>query len=470
MSEPVSVGGGGLAGCEAAWFLASRGHVVRLYEMRPVRRTPAHQTDLLAELVCTNSFKSEDPTTAHGQLKREMACLGSLLLRCAAEARVPAGSALAVDREMFARAMTTSVGAHPRIELVREEMVDIPAGPAVIATGPLTSAGLSSAVRGVLGDAGLAFYDAIAPILGHDSINLDVAFPGGRFAEDDDYLNCPLSRAEYAGFVRELRAAATYEGHDWENLPYFEGCLPIEVMASRGEETLRFGPLKPIGLEDPRTGRRPFAVVQLRREDRAGQMWNMVGFQTRLRHAEQKRVFQMIPGLDHAEFLRFGSIHRNSYLNFPACLTPQGSWPSRPDIIFAGQLTGVEGYTESAASGIMAGLNLDRVLRDLEPAIPPTTTMLGGLYRYLRESKPKHFQPMNSNWGLVDPLLEPVQNRDAKRRALADRALADFRAWLRELQPLGDAGEAVEAETVEAGTAAHRYSGESRESGAGIQA
>ncbi|MBI4522060.1 MAG: methylenetetrahydrofolate--tRNA-(uracil(54)-C(5))-methyltransferase (FADH(2)-oxidizing) TrmFO [Gemmatimonadetes bacterium] len=454
MSEPVSVVGGGLAGCEAAWFLANRGHVVRLYEMRPVRRTPAHQTDLLAELVCTNSFKSEDPATAHGQLKREMACLGSLLLRCAAEARVPAGSALAVDREMFAGAMTTSVGAHPRIEIVRDEIVDIPAGPAVIATGPLTSAGLSGAVRGVLGDAGLAFYDAIAPILGYDSINLGIAFPAGRFGEDDDYLNCPLSRAEYGDFIRELRAAATYEGHEWENLPYFEGCLPIEVMASRGEQTLRFGPMKPIGLEDPRTGRRPFAVVQLRREDRGGQMWNMVGFQTRLRHAEQKRVFQMIPGLDHAEFLRFGSIHRNSYLNFPACLTPPGALPSRPDILFAGQLTGVEGYTESAASGIMAALNLDRVLRGLQPAIPPTTTMLGGLYRYLRETKAKHFQPMNSNWGLVDPLSQPEQNRDAKRRALAERALADFRRWLREGQVAAETGE-----TGEAGTAARGHSG-----------
>lgn len=440
MRNPVLVVGGGLAGCEAAWCLASRGYGVRLHEMRPERRTPAHQTGLLGELVCTNSFKSEDPATAHGQLKREMRALGSLLLRCADRARVPAGSALAVDRELFAGAMTEAVTAHPGIEAVREEVTALPDGPAVIATGPLTSDRLSQAIRETLGDDGLYFYDAIAPIISRESIDEHGVFAGGRFAEHDDYLNCALSREGYRRFVRELRAADVYEAHDWENIPYFEGCLPIEVMAARGEDTLRFGPMKPVGLRDPRSGRRPYAAVQLRREDRAGQMWNLVGFQTRLRHGEQKRVFRLIPGLENAEFLRYGSIHRNSYLNFPGRLSPHGALPARADLVFAGQLTGVEGYTESAATGIVAALNLDRVLRGASAVLPPPTTMLGGLYRYLRESDPRHFQPMNSNWGLVDPLPAHVRDRDEKRRRLADRANADFLHCIQQhdLAPAGE--------------------------------
>lgn len=429
--DRVVVVGGGLAGCEAAWALANRGHRVRLHEMRPEHRTPAHQTGLLAELVCTNSFKSEDPLTAHGQLKREMHALGSLLLRCAEQARVPAGSALAVDREIFAHAMTEAIASHPAIQVVREEVTALPDGPEIIATGPLTSQALSRAIREALGDDGLAFYDAIAPIVSRDSIDEGVVFPRGRFGEGDDYLNCPLNRDEYLRFVRELRAADTYPGHEWENIPYFEGCLPIETMAARGEDTLRFGPMKPVGLVDPRTGARPYAVVQLRREDRAGQMWNLVGFQTRLRHSEQKRVFRMIPGLENAEVLRYGSIHRNSYLNFPGRLSAHGSLRERPDLIFAGQLTGVEGYTESAASGILAGLNLDRVLRSREPVLPPTTTVLGGLLRYLRDSDPARFQPMNANWGLVDPLPGRVRPWHQKRHRLAERADADFRRWAR---------------------------------------
>ncbi|MBI4537902.1 MAG: methylenetetrahydrofolate--tRNA-(uracil(54)-C(5))-methyltransferase (FADH(2)-oxidizing) TrmFO [Gemmatimonadetes bacterium] len=433
MTEPVVVVGGGLAGCEAAWALANRGHRVRLYEMRPGTSTPAHATGLLGELVCTNSFKSEDPTTAHGELKREMRALGSLLLRCADEARVPAGSALAVDRALFARAMTHAVSSASGIEIVRREITGLPDGPAIVATGPLTSDRLSRAIREALGHEGLSFYDAIAPIVSRDSVAEGVVFPGGRFGEADDYLNCPLGREEYLRFIHELRAADTYEGHEWENVPYFEGCLPIEVMAARGQDTLRFGPMKPIGLKDPRTRRRPHAVVQLRREDRAGQMWNLVGFQTRLRHAEQKRVFRMVPGLESAELLRYGGIHRNSYLNFPGGLSHHGSLRARPGLIFAGQLTGVEGYTESAASGILAGMNLDRVLRGEAPVLPPATTLLGGLLRYLRESDPGHFQPMNSNWGLVDPLSEYVRDRDEKRRRLADRANADLLRWAREV-------------------------------------
>jgi len=431
MPEPVvTVVGGGLAGCEAALGLARRGWSVRLVEMRPARSTAAHQSDGLGELVCTNSFKSEDPANAHGELKREMRLLGSVLLACADETRVPAGSALAVDRHLFSRAMTRAVEAHPGIRVVREEITAIPEGPAVIATGPLTSDALSAAIREALGDEGLAFFDAIAPILHRDSLDESVVFEAGRFDESGDYLNCPMSKEEYQGFIAALREADVHQGHDFDAVPYFEGCLPIEVMAARGEDTLRFGPMKPIGLTDPRTGERPWAVVQLRREDRAGQMWNMVGFQTRLRLGEQKRVFTMIPGLADAEFLRWGSIHRNSYLSFPDRLSAHGSLKDRPEVVFAGQITGVEGYTESAASGILAAANLDRILRDLEPTLPPPTTMLGGLTRYLRESDPKHFQPMNSNWGLVDPLPGKVRNKQEKRERLAERALSDFLAWM----------------------------------------
>ncbi len=430
MPESVEIVGGGLAGCEAALFLAERGHSVRLTEMRPVRGTPAHETDRLGELVCANSFKSEDPANAHGQLKREMEALGSLLLRVAREVRVPAGSALAVDREGFSMGMTEAVASHPLIRVVREERTELPEGPAIIATGPLTSHALSSAIRACLGDEGLSFYDAIAPIVHRESLDEGVVFEAGRFGEEADYLNCPMDENQYEAFLDALLAAGVHEGHDFDSVPYFEGCLPVEVMASRGRETLRFGPMKPIGLQEPRTGRRPHAVVQLRREDRQGQMWNLVGFQTRLRIPEQGRVFRMIPGLEEAEFLRWGSIHRNSYLNFPGRLTPWGSLPGRPQLLFAGQLTGVEGYTESAASGLLAAVNLRRILHGREPALPPTTTILGGLARYLRESDPGHFQPMNSNWGLVDPLPVRVRDKRERREALAGRALRDFLAWV----------------------------------------
>ena len=428
----ATVVGGGLAGCEAALQLAARGRRVRLLEMRPLRTTPAHRTDLLGELVCTNSFKSEDPGNAHGQLKREMRTLGSLLLESADHARVPAGSALAVDRELFARAMTKAMAAHPGIEVVRGEVSRLPDGPAVVSTGPLTSDSLSVSIREALGEEALAFFDAIAPIVHVDSLDKRVVFHAGRFQESSDYLNCPMSRDEYETFVAALCEADLHQGHDWDAVPWFEGCLPVEVMAARGSDTLRFGPLKPIGLLDPRTGKRPWAVVQLRREDRTGQMWNMVGFQTRLRIPEQKRVFALVPGLAGAEFLRWGSIHRNSYLDFPRCLTPHGSLPEQPDLFFAGQLTGVEGYTESAASGMLAGINLDRILAGRRPVLPPPTTMFGGLLRYLRESEPERFQPMNSNWGLVDPLQRHVRERSRRRALLAERALSDFLTWMDE--------------------------------------
>jgi len=430
VAEIVEVLGGGLAGCEAALSLAARGYRVRLVEMRPVVRTPAHRTDRLGELVCTNSFKSEDPANAHGQLKREMEALGSLLLSVARETRVPAGSALAVDRELFSLGMTEAVLSHPGIELVREEGVELPPGPAIVATGPLTSDALSGTIRRTLGAEGLSFFDAIAPIVHGESLDRSVVFQAGRFDEDSDYLNCPMDKEEYRSFLEALRSADIHQGHDFDAVPYFEGCLPVEVLASRGEDTLRFGPMKPIGLEDPRTGRRPWAVVQLRREDRSGQMWNLVGFQTRLRVGEQAKVFRSIPGLGEAEFLRWGSIHRNSYLNFPGALTAWGSPRDRKDLIFAGQLTGVEGYTESAASGLLAAETLHRVITGREPTLPPPTTMMGGLYRYLREADPRHFQPMNSNWGLVDPLVDPPRDKKRKRSILADRAREDFLAWM----------------------------------------
>ncbi|HSJ33124.1 MAG TPA: methylenetetrahydrofolate--tRNA-(uracil(54)-C(5))-methyltransferase (FADH(2)-oxidizing) TrmFO [Longimicrobiales bacterium] len=428
----VLVVGGGLAGCEAAWQLAERGHTVTLREMRPVRSTPAHQTQDLAELVCTNSFKSEDLGNAHGLLKAEMRDLGSILLRAADAARVPAGQALAVDRDVFAREMTERMQRHPNITVERGETTALPDGPAVIATGPLTSASLAAGIATLLGDEGLAFYDSIAPIISDDSIDTEIAFFASRWDKggDDDYLNCPMSREEYESFIRELRAADVYPGHDWENIPYFEGCLPIEVMAERGADTLRFGPMKPVGLRDPRTGKRPWAVVQLRREDRTGQMWNMVGFQTRLRTGEQRRIFRMIPGLAEAEFLRTGSIHRNTYLNFPARLNAYGAAPARPDLIFAGQLTGVEGYMESAASGILAGINMDRILASQEPVLPPSTTMLGALLHYLRTAEPGRFQPMNSNFGLLDPLTDHIRDKSLRRERMVQRAREEFAAWV----------------------------------------
>ena len=428
----VSVVGGGLAGCEAALQLTQQGYLVRLMEMRPEKSTEAHHTDTLGELVCTNSFKSEDPANAHGQLKREMRMLGSVLLHSADVSRVPAGAALAVDRTLFTQAMTAAIEAESAIEIVREECTDLPHGPTIIATGPLTSDPLSEAIQQELGDGGLSFFDAIAPIVHRDGLDENVVFAAGRFDQDADYLNCPMSEPEYLAFVEALRGGVGHQGHDWDTVPYFEGCLPIEVMASRGKDTLRFGPMKPIGLTDPQTGKRPWAVVQLRREDRAGQMWNLVGFQTRLQIGEQREIFKTIPGLSNAEFLRWGSIHRNSYLNFPGCLSSSGSSKKRTDLIFAGQLTGVEGYTESAASGILAGINLGRSLSDQEPLIPPPTTVLGGLFRYLRDADPKHFQPMNSNWGLVDPLSQRIRSKRARRESLAQRANENFLVWMQE--------------------------------------
>ena len=434
-SQQIDIIGGGLAGSEAAWQLAERGHAVVIHEMRPVVGTDAHKTDRLAELVCSNTFKSTEHANAHGLLKAEMRLLGCMILECADEARVPGGSALTVDREVFSQAVHARVTSHPRIRVERGEVTSLPS-PGIIATGPLTSSALADAIRERLGVASLAFYDAIAPIVSFDSIDHDVVFRASRYGketmagEGDEgaYLNCPMNREQYEAFLDAMLQADLATAHEFDAVPYFEGCMPAEEMARRGRETLRFGPMKPVGLKDPKTGRDAHAIVQLRMEDRGGRMWNLVGFQTRLRYPEQQRVFRMIPGLENAEFLRFGSIHRNSYLNAPLSLTPHLSLKDGPTL-FAGQLTGVEGYTESSATGLIAGINLSRILAGDAPVIPPPTTMLGALYRYLREAEPKHFQPMNANFGLVDDLDVRVKDKRAKKEKLAERALAHMAEW-----------------------------------------
>lgn len=437
--DPIHVVGGGLAGSEAAFQLAERGHRVVLHEMRPVRRTAAHQTDRLAELVCSNTFKSTEVTNAHGLLKAEMRALGCLVLEGADQARVPAGSALAVDRDVFSAFVHERVQGHPNVRVERGEVTALP-DVGIVATGPLTSDALAEAIRVRLGVAGLAFYDAIAPIVALESIDTAIAFRAARWDKETmadagaegAYLNCPMDRAEYEAFIDALTAADRFTAHEFDAVPYFEGCMPVEEIARRGRESLRHGPMKPVGLRDPRTGKRPWAVVQLRREDRAGRMWNLVGFQTRLRIPEQVRVLRTIPGLAHAEFLRYGSIHRNSYINAPAALAPHLALRDHPTTLFAGQLTGVEGYTESTATGLLAAVNLDRLLRGEAPVVPPPTTMLGALYRHLREADPAHFQPMNANFGLLEELPDPPRDKQVKRERYAERALRDLEAWRQE--------------------------------------
>ena len=426
MNPYVTIIGGGLAGSDAAWQAARLGVPVRLYEMRPRRPTPVHRTDRLAELVCTNSLRGDGLEHAPGLLKAEMERLGSLIVRSARAHAVPAGKALAVDREGFAAAVTAALHEHPLIEVVREEITEIPEqGPVIIATGPLTSDALAAAVARFTGEEYLAFYDAAAPIVTYDSIDLRRVFRASRYEDGaGDYLNCPLTREEYERFREALLTAERAERHEFEaDAPFFEGCVPVEELARRGPDVLRYGPLKPVGLKDPRTGREPYAVVQLRQDDAAATLYNMVGFQTSLRWGEQKRVFRMIPGLEEAVFVRYGVMHRNTFINSPRILRPTLQTRRRGDLFFAGQITGVEGYIESAATGILAGINAARLVRGEAPLELPPETAIGALCRYITATNPDHFQPMNITFGLLPPPAERIRSRRERKLHLSRRAL-----------------------------------------------
>ena len=427
----LTVLGGGLAGCEAAWQAAERGVQVALYEMRPQRPTAAHKTDQLAELVCSNSLGSSEITNAAGILKEEMRRLGSLVVRVADTCTVPAGAALAVDRAEFAARITKEISTHPNITVIREEVTTIPEqGPVIIATGPLTSDALAESLKTLTRAERLYFFDAISPIVDGETIDRSIAFGASRYNKGGaDYLNCPMSRAEYDAFYDALIAAEKVPVREFEKTPYFEGCMPIEVQANRGRQTLLFGPMKPVGLVDPRTGARPHAVVQLRAEDVHGQAYNMVGFQTKLKWPEQKRVFRMIPGLERAEFLRLGSLHRNTFINAPLLVRETLQFRQESRIFFAGQIVGVEGYTESAGMGLLAGMNAARLIQHQPLLIPPPTTTLGTLITYLTKSDPRTFQPMNVNLGLFPPLPTRIVQREVRRQKIVDRALNDLDRW-----------------------------------------
>jgi methylenetetrahydrofolate--tRNA-(uracil-5-)-methyltransferase len=447
-SPQVIVVGAGLAGSEAAWQAAQRGLRVRLYEMRPTRATPAHQTDGFAELVCSNSLGSNAPDRALGLLKAELRRLGSLNIACADATALPAGDALAVDREAFSRRITAEVSAHPNIEVVREEVVSVPEGlPTVIATGPLTSPALADAIRGLAGEAHLYFYDAMAPIVAADGINFDVAFRANRYSrsrrapdapppppDDGDYINCPFNRDEYFAFVEAVNIAEKISLRDFEQddaaRRYFEGCLPIEVLAARDPMALAFGPMRPVGLTDPRTGRRPFAVVQLRQDNVARTLYNIVGFQTNLKWGDQERVLRMIPGLERAEFVRFGQMHRNVFINSPGLLLPTLQWRGRGDLFFAGQVTGTEGYVGSTAGGWLAGVNAARVAQDQQPVSLPPATMFGALIHYITHAERADFQPMKANFGLLPEHDPPVRDKQLRHAALVARATLALDAFL----------------------------------------
>ena len=442
----VTVIGGGLAGTEAAWQLARRGIAVRLYEMRPVRPTAAHHTDRLAELVCSNSFRSASLDAAVGLLKDEMRRLGSLVMQIADRTSVPAGSALAVDRDQFASQLTAAVEALPEVTVVREELTELPAGPCIVATGPLTSPALSHCLQEVFGERYLYFYDAIAPIVTADSIDRSVVFPAARYGKGgDDYLNCPMSRDEYYAFVDAVAHAESVPTKDFERCVYFEGCMPIEEMARRGPDTLSFGPMRPVGLIDPRSGQRPYAVVQLRQDNAEATLYNMVGFQTKMTYPEQRRVLRIIPGLEHAEFVRLGSLHRNTFINSPHLLRPTLQLRARPQTFMAGQLIGVEGYVESAAAGLLAAINVARLRDGAACVVPPATTALGSLLHYVTDARRRDFQPMNANYGLFPPITTRERGRD-KRRVLAARAQRDLDAWI--------AAHAIEPQPTSAGVTA----------------
>ncbi len=433
--------GGGLAGCEAAWQAAQRGVQVELYEMRPVRQTPAHVTDKLAELVCSNSLGSKLPDRASGLLKAELDRLGSLILACAEETALPAGGALAVGREAFAELVTRRIENHPNIRVIRQEVTAIPTNrPVVVASGPLTSDALAADIARLSGQEYLYFFDAIAPTVTAESINMEIAFRASRYGrgdeEEGDYINCPLNEEEYNRFVDALLEAETielreFEQQMWEDPRFFEGCLPVEVIARRGRQALAFGPMRPVGLIDPRTGYRPYAVVQLRQDNLAGTLYNMVGFQTNLKWGEQRRVFRMIPGLENADFVRYGMMHRNTFLNSPVLLRPTLQWRDRDDLFFAGQITGVEGYLGNAGTGLVAGINAARLIHGQALLTFPPTTMLGALCHYVTHANPADFQPMKANFGILPPLERRIANKRLRHQAYGERALADLETFIR---------------------------------------
>ena len=420
----VNVIGAGLAGCECAAVLAERGIGVRLFEMKPSRRSPAHRSDGFAELVCSNSLRSDKLDNAVGLLKQELRCLGSLIMRCADATSVPAGGALAVDRELFSKAVTEAILSNPNIEVVTEEVTSIPEGPTVIATGPLTDGKLLTAIEELLGDS-LHFFDAAAPIVTAESLNMERIFAASRYDRGSDYINCPMTRLEYFLFIRALTEAETAPLHEFETVNVFEGCMPVEIMAKRGDLTLAYGPLKPVGFENctASDGKKPFAVVQLRKENLEGTLYNIVGFQTNLKFGEQRRVFGMIPGLENAEYMRYGVMHRNSFLKSPKHLTPYYSLRSRPELFFAGQLTGVEGYVESASSGFIAGINMARYLKDEAPIDFTRKTAMGALAHYVSEYNGGSFQPMNANFGIMESLQDAPREKLKRFLALSDRSL-----------------------------------------------
>ncbi len=434
MKEPrtVTIIGGGLAGCEAAWQIAERGCKARLIDMKPENFSPAHNSEKLGELVCSNSLRSNDLTSAVGLLKEEMLRCNSLIIRIAHETAVPAGKALAVDREKFADSITDAMEKHPLIEIIRQEIKELPAPsehPVILATGPLTSDALAESLAEYTGKKRLAFYDAIAPIVAADSLDMTVVYSKSRYDDGPgDYLNCPMDKETYLKFINELGRAECMPLKDFEDIKYFEGCLPVEVIRSRGEDTLRFGPMKPVGLAHPETQKEPYAVVQLRKENRAGTTYNMVGFQTKLTYREQERIFRLIPGMERAEFVRLGSIHRNTFVLSPELLQPTLQFKLRPDLLLAGQLSGVEGYVESAAMGLLAGINGARLVQNRVPVVPPPETALGSLINHLTQSDPARFQPSNINFGLF-PAWEKKIRKKFRGQERAERSLTALEKW-----------------------------------------
>lgn len=433
--EPIIVIGAGLAGCEATWQIAKRGGKVILYEMKPENYSPAHRSPFFAEIVCSNSFKSESIENAPGVLKKEMELLESLILKTARGTRVPAGDSLAVDREEFSKGITQTLERLKNVEIVRKEVTAIPEDEiTILATGPLTSEALSKEIQKLTGDRHLFFYDAISPIVTADSINFQRAFKSSRYGKGgNDYINCPMNEEEYYRFVEALNQAEKVPVQQFERRYLFEGCLPIEEMAERGKDTLSFGPLKPVGLIDPKTGKQPFAVVQLRQEDRFEMLFNLVGFQTRLKHEDQKKVFRMIPGLEKAEFVRLGSVHRNTFIDSPRLLVESLQLKHHPNLFFAGQITGVEGYMESGAMGLLSGINAYRYMSGMPIVIPPPSTAMGALINYIIHSLTIPFQPMNINFGLF-PQLQMKSRRQKKRLLLARRALKEMEEWKKEIE------------------------------------